>query len=50
MLGIEVPRHQDGNPSFKGSDPTMGLEGERYTAKILRVPLANITYMAVASN
>jgi hypothetical protein len=50
MLGIKVPHHQDGNPSVKGSHPTMGLEGEKYTAKILRVPLTNIIIMAVACN
>jgi hypothetical protein len=42
-----------GNPPPKDadqSDPTMGREGERYTANILRRQLANIICMAVASN
>jgi hypothetical protein len=53
MRGIEVPHHQDRKPSSKHADrcdPTVGQESERYTANVLRVPLANIICMAVASN
>jgi hypothetical protein len=42
--GNPPPKHAD------GSDPTMGREGARYTANILRGPLSDIICMAVASN
>jgi hypothetical protein len=52
-LAFRSPAIKSGNPPPKHadkSDPIMVREGEMYTAKILRGPLANIICTAVASN